>query len=176
MPRVFPFLLAASISWAAVAPAASARDALSPQEAATIFFESVYRMDYVQSWQILTAASQEGLIKLVLETEKKPGLQAAEVRRLFESGDRAVLRGFWTQMRQHMAIELWIKQGFGEPRNATDDASGRWVKATPADVLVYVRQENQRWKFGFVESFIERRKAPTLPGSSPTPAPAKGSP
>ncbi|PKL76404.1 MAG: hypothetical protein CVV27_10445 [Candidatus Melainabacteria bacterium HGW-Melainabacteria-1] len=151
---------------------ALARDALSPQEAPDLFFDSVYRMDYVQAWQILSGASQERILKLVLETEKDPRLQPAALRKLFESGDRAVQRGFWTQLRQSMDIEAWNQQNFTEVR-AGGKPGESFVRVMPADIYVFVRQENQGWKFGFAESFVERRRpdgvaAPTQP--SPMPA------
>lgn len=149
---------------------AFAREALTPQEAPDLFFESVYKMDYVQAWQVLSRESQERIIKLVLETEKDPQLEPATLRKLFESGDRAVQRGFWTQLRQTMDIETWNKQSFNEVTTG-DKADGNFVRVMPADILVVVKQENQNWKFGFAESFLDRRKPQNMPKPAPSGAP-----
>lgn len=150
---------------------AFARDALSPQEAPDLFFDAMYKMDYVQAWQVLSASSQEAILRLVLDTEKQADLNSAGVRKLFESGDRAVQRGFWTQLRQSMDIEAWNQQKFTDLKPG-EKADESFVHVMPADIYVYVKQENQNWKFGFRESFIERRRPKGLPASSPQAIPS----
>ena len=150
------------------------REALSPAEAADLFFDAVYKMDYAQAWQVLSRESQERILKLVIETEKDPKLSLAGLRKLFETGDRAVQRGFWTQLRQSMDIEAWNKQTFGEPR-AGEKPDESFVRVMPADIFLFVRQENQNWKFGYVESFEQRRRpkgvaAPVQPLPSVAPS------
>lgn len=147
------------------------REALSPQEAPNLFFDSIYKMDYLQAWQVLTQSSQDGILKLILETEKDPKLTQAGLRQLFESGDRAVQRGFWTQLRQSMDIEAWNEQNFTDLRSG-DKADESFVHVMPADIYVYVKQENQNWKFGFRESFVERRRPKGMPASSPQAIPS----
>lgn len=173
MKSLFKYLLLSLVILCLSLPAL-AKDALTPQEAPGLFFEAVYKMDYVQAWKILTQESQERILKLILSTDKDPKLQTTDLRKLFETADRAVQRGFWTQLRQSMDIETWHKQSFGSPRPA-DKAGESFVYVSPADIYIFVRQENQGWKFGFVESFEQRRKPKFSPGEKrPTPSPSPG--
>lgn len=177
--KVFKFCSALLLAACLILPA-WAREALTPQEAPDLFFEAVYKMDYVQAWQVLSRDSQERIIKLVLETEKDPRLQTAALRKLFETGDRAVQRGFWTQLRLSMDIETWNKQTFTELTNEQNQTNqnnpnnqGRLVRVMPADITVIVKQENQNWKFGFTESFLDRRKPQSTPKPAPSGAPTQ---
>ena len=154
---------------------AVAREALSPQEAPDLFFDSVYKMDYVQAWQVLSHDSQEAILKLIQQTEKDPKLSQAGLRELLENGDRAVQRGFWTQMRQSMDIEAWNKQTFVEPR-AGEKSDESFVHVMPADIWLYVHQENQNWKFGFQESFVQKRRPKGVAAPKPQAIPSTAPP
>lgn len=147
---------------------ALAKDALSPQEAPAIFFEAVYKMNYAQAWQILTRESQDKILQLIIKQEKDPKLKADYLRKLFEEADRSVQRGFWTQMRASMDIQAWAKQKFSESRPG-DKNGEAFVYVTPADIFVFVKQEEQHWKFGFIESFEQKRKPKLKPGEKPRP-------
>lgn len=143
---------------ASPSPSAAPASSLSPAAAVTArFFEAVYQMDYLTAWQCLTVKSQNHILQLVQKSE--PKVSAEEIRRLFEQGDRSVLRGFWSQLRQSIGIEVWQKQRF-ENGPAGASAQEAFVSVKPANLKLYARQEGQTWKFGYVESFVERIAPP----------------
>lgn len=158
----------------------------APQDAPRLFFEAMYRMDYVQAWQLLTIQSQDELIRLIQKTEQKTastqgqGNEAKTVntevlKRMFNQGERPLLRGFWTQMRQSMGIETWHGQTF-TLQEQSEDGKSAFVRVMPAKILLFVKNENNTWKLGYVESFVERRlpssdkdKKDKQPSASPSP-------
>lgn len=176
--RVLSLGLGLGLSFA-LNSAALAKDALSPSEAPQLFFDGLYRLDYVQAWQVLSAHSQQKIIEHILKYDNAPGLTAPQIRELFEKGDRSLQRGFWAQMRRSMDILAWHEQSF-ENGPPSQEQPFVWVKAMPADVLLAVVQENTRWKLGYIETFVERKqqgqtliKIP-VPKASPTPSPKPG--
>jgi len=160
LPALSAPLAAQTQNKAAASPSPSAAPASSLSPAATVtarFFEAVYQMDYLTAWQCLTDKSQKHILQLVQKSE--PKVSAEEIRRLFEQGDRSVLRGFWSQLRQSIGIEVWQKQRF-ENGPAGASAQEAFVSVKPANLKLYARQEGQNWKFGYVESFVERITPP----------------
>lgn len=151
-----PMALAQNQATASPGPSASAAPERSISPAASVtarFFDAVYQMDYLTAWQCLSSKSQNHIIQLVHKSE--PKLSTEEIRRLFDQGDRSVLRGFWSQLRQSIGIEIWQKQRF-ENGPAGASAQEAFVSVKPANLQLYARQEGTDWKFGYVESFVER--------------------
>lgn len=138
---------------------ALAMDATAPEQAPQFFFEAMQRMDYVTAWNLLTPASQSEFLALIKKTEANTELTDEVLRKMFAQGERALTRGFWTQMRQSMGIQIWQKQSF-QVFEVDEQQANAFVRVMPADILVFAQSENNRWKFGFVESFVERRKPP----------------
>lgn len=152
-----------------LATAAQARDAQSPTDAARLFFESVYKLDYEQAWQVLSPHSQAEIIRRIQAAEAAKQLSDAQIRQWFVEADRSLKRGFWTQLRDGMDILAWQEQRF-EAGPAAKDPLAQLVKVVPADVLVYAVQNNNKWYFGYIESFAER-----LPQKEQAPASTTGS-
>lgn len=160
------FLSLALVSAVTYPGAALAMDATAPEQAPRFFFEAMYSMDYVQAWSLLTPKSQSELIALIQKTESNPELTTEVLKRMFSQGERPLTRGFWTQMRQSMGIQIWHEQNF-QVFEQDEKLGTAFVRAMPTDLLVFVQSDNKRWKFGYVESFVELRKPEQKDPKSP---------
>ena len=158
-------LLLAPVLLASFAMSVEARDAQTPTEAAEIFFEAVYKLDYEQAWQVLSPHSQAEIIRQIQASEADKKLSDAQIRQWFVEADRSLKRGFWTQLRSGMDILAWHEQRF-EMGPAAKNPQAQLVKVMPADVLIYAVQHDNKWFLGYIESFAER-----LPQKEQKPAP-----
>lgn len=163
MKRICSLLLALFILTLALP--AWARDALTPAEAPEIFIQSVYKLNYKSAWEVLSSESQEHFIDTVFKMEKNNTLSKAQIRTAFETGDRALRRGFWNQFRRSIDVLAWSEQRFSNGEAGPEGLV--WVEVQPANIRVLARQEGSNWKFAFYETFIKPEK-PVPPGASPT--------
>lgn len=154
--KLFLFvLLAACLLSAAV----GAKPALTPTEAPLRFFKALEAMDFAEAWQSLTAQSQAQFVETVIATEKDPKLTPVIVRQLFESNDKTLQMGFWASFRYHLGLSDWLKQRFELDKTLSSEESR--VKALPSRVMLVVKNEKGDWKFGFTETFLPAKGAPT---------------
>ena len=86
---------------------AAAKDALTPAEAPKIFMESVYKFNYKTAWKILNKSTQAHFVETVLKMEKNNTLSKAQIENYFNTSDRALKKGFWTQFRRSMDCLLY---------------------------------------------------------------------
>ncbi len=138
-----------------VSTTAQARDAQSASDAAQLFFESVYKLDYVQAWQVLSPHSQAEIIRQIQASETDKKLSDLQIREWFVEADRSLKRGFWTQLRSGMDILAWSEQKYTDGPVAKNPQA-QLVNVLPADVMIYAVQSNNKWYFGYIESFAER--------------------
>lgn len=123
-----------------------------PEEAPEVFFKAIFDKKYGQAWQSMTQKSQEGIVKLVLKTEKNKALNEKYVARLFKRNDLQLQRGFWAEFRNNVNIKEWRKQKFQLVKLVSPTEA--LVKAVPANVELKVWKEEKLWKLGYVETFI----------------------
>lgn len=173
LQRLFKPLVVVSLLLG-ICSAAQAREAQSPSDAAKLFFESIYKLDYEQAWQVLSPHSQAEIIRRIQAAEADKKLSDAQIRQWFVEADRSLKRGFWTQLRSGMDILAWHDQTF-EDGPAAKNPQAQLVKVLPADVLVYAVQNNNKWYFGYIESFAERlpqkEQAAANPNAKTSPRP-----
>ncbi len=143
-----------------------AKDALTPAEAPQIFVEAMYKLNYQTAWQILNGSTREHFVDTVLKMEKNNTLSKDQVEKYFNTADRALRRGFWTQFRRSMDILAWKDQTFTTAGPGPDGLV--WVDVKPANIRVLAQQEGSNWKFALYESFI-KQPTPTPPSPSPSP-------
>lgn len=152
--------------------------ASSPEAAPKEFFEAVYKLDYITAWKSLSPHSQEQILSMLVaeeqQKESREALSQAQLKELLEKGDVSLRRGFWTRMRQAMGIEIWVKQNYQVVANTESPEGSRFVQSQPGKVTLFVAQnEPNDWRFGFIESFVEKLRptTPKSPSPSPTPKP-----
>lgn len=151
--RTLQTALYASLAWLILSFPLWAKDALTPAEAPQIFMESVYKLNYKEAWNILSAESQAHFIDTVIKMEKNNTLHKAQVQGYFNNDDRALRRGFWNQFRRSMDVLAWSEQTFSTGEAGPDGLV--WVMVQPANIRVLARQEGSNWKFAFYETFVK---------------------
>lgn len=151
-PSLFSPLLYVSL-WLMLTLPSLARDALTPAEAPQIFMESVYKLNYKTAWEVLSTESQSHFVDTVMAMEKNNTLSKAQVQNYFVTADRALRRGFWNQFRRSMDVLAWSEQRFTTAEVGPDGLV--WVDVQPANIRILAKQEGNKWKFAFYESFVK---------------------
>lgn len=122
----------------------------SPATLPLNFFKSLQKKDYVTSWDCLTRHSQDLIVQMLAQSWE--GQNAEQLKELFAKG-QGPAKIYWDHFRKNLQLELWINQNY-RPLGL----SGREVivKASPADVDLMVFKQGNDWKFGYMETFLER--------------------
>ena len=122
----------------------------SPAAMPLRFFQSLNQKDYIQTWNCLTRHSQELIVQLLARSWKAQSPE--QLSQAFASG-QGVAKAYWDHFRATLQLETWLAQSYRSLGVSNDETL---VTASPADVTLIVRREGNRWKFGYMESFLEK--------------------
>lgn len=114
------------------------------------FFKSLQNKDYVTTWDCLSRHSQEVIIQMLLRSWKDQ--TASNLQEVFAKA-QAPARLYWDHFRQNLQMDLWLSQTY---RPLGLSGNEVLVKASPADVTLMVFKQDKDWKFGYMETFLER--------------------
>ncbi len=116
------------------------------------FFVDVDHQAYGAAWKLLTARSQDTLIKAVADSEH---MDSGKVRALFVNNDPAIQKGFWTSFRGSAKADLYVAATM---KTLSDDGHqaklGVYVNGQEAKAKLLAYKEGSTWKFGMAETFF----------------------
>ena len=122
---------------------------MTPDQVPLRFFQSLQQEDYQSTWQLLTQRSQAKFIDNLVRSWK--GQQADVLEQTFA---RALFPAqlYWREFKKNLDLKTWLDQRYQQLGQGTAEVI---VKATPSEVQLLVYKENQQWKLGYIETFLE---------------------
>ena len=114
------------------------------------FFQALQQKDYILVWNSLSQYSQNMIVGILSQSWKEQ--TADEIRLSFEKG-QSVARTYWDAFRNSIRLEEWLNQSY---RSFGVSGNEVIVKATPSDLTMMVYREGTNWKFGYLETFLEK--------------------
>jgi hypothetical protein len=153
--------LRAAFVLVALVAASSPWHAAGAQEAAPVvvlrgFFVAVAAKDYAPAWSAFSAKTQGWVAQSIAGSAN---MTAAEVRKLLDSNDDRVQRGFWDSFRESSKPELFTQLAMSPAAAAgADGAVKLTVNGQQMTFLMY--QEAGGWKLGWMETFFPGGKLP----------------
>lgn len=122
----------------------------SPATVPLRFFRCLQKRDYAQLWSCLSRHSQEMILQILAKSLASTDVQA--LRLAFEKG-QGTASVYWDAFRASFQLDTWLAQSykpFGVSGNEVI------VKASPAGTTLMVFLEGNIWKFGYIETFLDR--------------------
>lgn len=122
----------------------------SPAALPLRFFTALKTRDYVGVWNSLTPRSQELFVEMLARTwtiQSREGLTQA-----FEKG-QGPAKLYWDTFSQTLQLDLWLSQTY-QPLGVSGDEV--LIKAMPNNVQLLVFRHGKGWRFGYLETFLER--------------------
>lgn len=122
---------------------------MTPDQVPLRFFQSLQQEDYLTTWQLLSKRSQEKLIDNLVRSWK--GQQADILRHTFA---KALFPAqlYWREFKKSLALKTWLEQSYQQLGQSEYDVI---VKALPSEVHLLVYREEQQWKLGYIETFLD---------------------
>lgn len=122
----------------------------SPAALPLRFFSALNNRDYVGVWNSLTQRSQDLIVQMLARTWT---IQSAEGIAIAFSKGQGPAKIYWDHFRKTLQMELWMSQSF-QPLGLSGNEV--IIKATPANVHLLVFKQGNSWRFGYMETFLER--------------------
>lgn len=69
------------------------------------FFQAIVAKDYQTAWGLLSETTKANLVKT---TAKEAKLDEAELRRLFDTNDPSIQKGFWSAFRESCKADVFV--------------------------------------------------------------------
>lgn len=123
--------------------------ATNAAQAPLYFFQALQEKDYPRVWELLTERSQSMIVQMLARTWKAHS--AEELIENFAAGG-GVAQTYWQSFAQSVKLEQWLAQSYRQLGVSGQEVI---VKATPSDVHLLVYQQGGRWKFGYIETFMD---------------------
>ncbi|HEY9839277.1 MAG: hypothetical protein ACAI44_13355 [Candidatus Sericytochromatia bacterium] len=114
------------------------------------FFQSLNQKDYAQTWDCLTRYSQELMVGMLAGSwqEQTP----EQLKAAFAKG-QGPAKIYWDHFRATIQLETWLAQSYQSLGISGNEVL---VTASPSQLTLLVCKEGQRWKFGYMETFLEK--------------------
>lgn len=122
---------------------------MTPDQVPLRFFQSLQQEDYQSTWELLTRHSQAKFIDNLVRSWK--GQQANVLEHTFA---KALFPAqlYWREFKKSLDLKTWLDQRYQQLGQGETEVI---VKATPSEVHLLVYKENQQWKLGYIETFLE---------------------
>lgn len=145
-------LVVAAAPWRA----AGAQDAQAVV-ALRAFFASVAAKDYAPAWSAFTSKTQNWVAQSIADSANMP---VAEVRKLLDTNDDRVQRGFWDSFRDSSKPEAFLQTAMTLGTAPGGDAAVKVSGANVKDMAILMYKEAGGWKVGWMETFFPGGKLP----------------
>lgn len=121
----------------------------NPDQVPLAFFRALQNKDYVPAWQSLSQRSQDYIVRLLASSWKEHSVE--ELTEMFEKG-QSVAKTYWEQFSKSVELSTWLEQSYRQLGVSGNEVI---VKAAPSGVNLMVYRENNAWKFGYIETFLD---------------------
>lgn len=113
------------------------------------FFQSLQSNDPIATWQSLSLRSQRVIVRLL--AQQLPYDTISSLEKAFAQGKEPAIT-YWQNFRQSLDVTQWLQQQY----QALAESNGEvLVKCLPSGIHLRVILENQQWKFGYIETFMD---------------------
>jgi hypothetical protein len=132
------------------------------QDAGTVlvlrgFFAAVAARDYATAWAAFSAKTQNWVAQGIAESAQ---MTVGEVRKLLDSNDERVQRGFWESFRESSKPEVLTQLGMTPATAPGADGAVRVTGANVKEMVILMYKEAGGWKVGWMETFFPTGKLP----------------
>ena len=120
------------------------------------FFVAVAAKDYASAWSGFSAKTKNLVAQSIAEDHK---MTADEVRKLLDSNDDSVQRGFWESFRNSVKPEVYVQLAMSPATAAGADGAVK-VKAPSKELTFLMYKEASGWKVGWMETWFPGKQRP----------------
>lgn len=113
------------------------------------FFQSLQNNDPITTWQSLSLRSQRVIVRLL--AQQLPDDTISSLDAAFTQGKEPAIT-YWQSFRQSLDLSQWIQQQYQSLAESNGEVL---VKCLPSGIHLRVILENQQWKFGYIETFMD---------------------
>ena len=120
------------------------------------FFVAVAAKDYASAWSAFSANTKNLLAQSIAEENK---MTVDEVRKLLDSNDDRVQRGFWDSFRTAAKPEVFTQLAMSPAAAAGADGAVK-MKTSGKEITILMYKEAAKWKVGWMETFFPGKLRP----------------
>ena len=122
---------------------------VTPARVPLDFFQSIQRQDVLKTWETLSRRSRSVIVRLL--AQQLPNDTISSLEKAFAEGKEPALT-YWKNFREATDLDQWIQQQY----QAMAEAGGEvLVKCAPSNIHLRVFKEDNQWKFGYIETFMD---------------------
>ena len=123
----------------------------SPATVPLNFFRALRQKRYDQAWKTLSSYSQRVFLETLFKSLKPNSCSLERLQDDFTQGIGWAEK-YWQGFSQHLQLDTWLSQQYKEYGNSEKQVL---VLAQPANLYLLVIEENNDWRFGYFETFLD---------------------